>query len=131
MAQVEQVQHAPLVLLVDDYADAREMYAEYLEYFGYEVVQAEDGEQALAMAAARRPDVVLMDLSLPGVDGREATRRLKAMPATADVPVMILTGMPTDYARSTGADALLTKPCEPRALIAEIQRLLEGKRRSA
>jgi len=115
---------APLVLLVDDYADAREMYAEFLELYGYEVMQAGDGEQALAKAAERRPDVVLMDLSLPGLDGRETTKRLKATPATANVPVVILTGMPSEYARKSGADAFLTKPCEPAALVEAIKRLL-------
>jgi CheY-like chemotaxis protein len=115
---------APLVLLVDDYADAREMYAEFLELYGYEVMQAADGEQALAKAAERRPDVVLMDLSLPGLDGREATRRLKADPETASVPVVILSGMPSEYARKSGADAFLTKPCEPGDLVEAIKRLL-------
>ena len=115
---------AKLVLLVDDYTDAREMYAEFLEIYGYEVMQAGDGEEALAKAAARRPDVVLMDLSLPGLDGREATRRLKSLPATAAVPVVILSGMPSEYAQRSGADAVLSKPCEPAELVAAIQRLL-------
>jgi CheY-like chemotaxis protein len=115
---------AKLVLLVDDYVDAREMYAEFLEIYGFEVMQASDGEEALAKAAARRPDVVLMDLSLPGVDGREATRRLKAAPKTADVPVVILSGMPAEYAQRSGADAVLSKPCEPAALVDAIRRLL-------
>ena len=114
----------PLVLLVDDYADAREMYAEFLELYGYEVMQAADGEQALQKAAERRPDVVLMDLSLPGLDGRETTKLLKAAPGTADVPVVILSGMPSEYARKSGADAFLTKPCEPSDLVEAIKRLL-------
>lgn len=115
---------APVVLLVDDYEDAREMYAEFLEISGYEVIQAADGEEALAKVAERTPDVVLMDLSLPGVDGREATRRLKASPATSRIPVVILSGMPQEYARVTGADSVLTKPCAPDVLVKEIQRLL-------
>lgn len=128
MASGAENERGPLVLLVDDYADAREMYAEFLEISGYRVIQAADGEEALAKVAESPPDVVLMDLSLPGVDGREATRRLKASPATSSIPVVILSGMPSEYARSTGADAVLTKPCAPDALVAEIQRLLDVAR---
>jgi len=114
----------PLVLLVDDYADAREMYAELLQLSGFRVAQAADGEDALRQASALVPDLILMDLSLPGLDGREATRRLKASPRTAGIPVAILSGMPTELVRAAGADACMTKPCSPEALVAEVQRLL-------
>ena len=67
---------APLILIVDDYDDAREMYSEYLVYRGFRVVEALDGVQALEQAQTRQPDLILMDLSLPGMDGWEATRRL-------------------------------------------------------
>lgn len=115
----------PLVLLVDDYTDAREMYAELLQLYGYRVAQAVDGEDAIQKASDLIPDVILMDLSLPGVDGREATRRIKASPRTANIPIAILSGMPGDYLKNLGADACVTKPCAPEILIAEVERLLQ------
>src|SRR5215471_12196479 len=119
---------APLVLLVDDYDDARAMYAEFLKLSGYQVVEAADGAEALRHAETLVPDVILMDLSLPIVDGREATRRLKTAPATADIPVAIISGMPEEYARSAGADTSITKPCTPEVLLAEVKRLLDSRR---
>ncbi len=114
----------PLVLLVDDYQDSREMYAEYLELVGFRVVQAADGEEALRVAGETLPDVVLMDIGLPGLDGREATRRLKAGATTSHIPVVIMSGMPPDFAKSTGADSYVTKPCPPDTLVTEINRVL-------
>jgi len=119
-------QQAPLVLLVDDYQDAREMYAEFLRTSGYRVVEAADGAEALEQAAALVPDLILMDFALPVIDGREATRRLKADPATAGIKVAILSGMPPEVVRGAGADACVTKPCAPDVLLAEIKRLLAG-----
>jgi len=117
----------PLVLLVDDYDDAREMYAEFLKMSGYGVVEAADGAEALRRADELAPDVILMDLSLPIVDGREATRRLKASPKTARIPVVIISGMPPEYLKNAGADACVTKPCTPEVLLAEVKRLLAGR----
>lgn len=125
----------PLVLLVEDYADAREMYSEYLEYSGFDVVQAANGREALQRAAERAPDIVLMDLSLPVMDGWEATRRLKADPRTAAVPVVALTGHAlagiSEGARQAGCDAFITKPCLPDDLVTAIRRVLDehGARR--
>ena len=82
----------PRVLLVDDYPDAREMYSEYLEFSGFDVVEAGNGMEALQRAVDTAPDIILMDLSLPVMDGWEATRRLKADKRTADIPVVALTG---------------------------------------
>src|ERR1700687_1622923 len=82
----------PCVLLVDDYPDARVMYTEYLKYSGFEVVEAADGIEALRQALESMPDIILMDLSLPLMDGWEATRRLKADPRTATIPIVALTG---------------------------------------
>src|SRR3979490_2816131 len=82
----------PRVLLVDDYPDAREMYAEYLEFSGFEIVQAGNGVEAIERAHDSAPEVILMDLSLPIMDGWEATRRLKADPTTAQIPVLAVTG---------------------------------------
>ena len=78
----------PLVLVVDDYADARAMYAAWLQLSGFRVAEAATAAQALALAFAEPPAAVLMDLSLPGLDGLEATRRLKTDPRTAHVPVV-------------------------------------------
>jgi two-component system, cell cycle response regulator DivK len=119
----------PLVLLVDDYADAREMYAEFLVSSGYRVVEAADGEEALRKTASLAPDVILLDVSLPLIDGREVTKRLKADPATAGIPVVLLSGMPPEYVKGTGADSWVAKPCDPEALLAEVQRLLAARRK--
>ena len=121
----------PRVLLVDDYPDAREMYAEYLEFSGFEVVEAENGMEALQRAVETSPDIILMDLSLPVMDGWEATRRLKADKRTAPIPVVALTGHAlagiSEGAKKAGCDAFVTKPCLPDALVAEIKRLLDAQ----
>lgn len=118
----------PLVLVVDDFEDNREMFAEYLELSGFQVAQAVSGRDALDRAFQLLPDVVLMDLSLPELDGWEATRRLKADPRTHHVPVIALTGHAlADHAREAkeaGCDAFLTKPCLPEMLVAEVRRQL-------
>ena len=80
------------VLLVDDYPDAREMYSEYLKLSGFDVVEATNGVEALQRAIDTSPDIILMDLSLPVMDGWEATRRLKEDTRTASIPVVALTG---------------------------------------
>jgi CheY-like chemotaxis protein len=120
----------PRVLLVDDYPDAREMYTEYLEYSGFDVIQAANGMEALQQAAEQVPDIILMDLSLPVMDGWEATRRLKADERTADIPVVALTGHAlagiSEGAKKAGCDAFVTKPCLPEDLVKEIRRVLEG-----
>ena len=119
----------PRVLLVDDYPDARDMYAEYLEYSGYDVVQAANGMEALQRAVDDQPDIILMDLSLPVMDGWEATRRLKANARTAAIPVVALTGHAlagiSEGAKKAGCDAFVTKPCLPEDLVKEIKRILE------
>jgi two-component system, cell cycle response regulator DivK len=119
----------PRVLLVDDYPDARDMYAEYLEYSGYEVVQAANGMEALQRAVDDQPDIILMDLSLPVMDGWEATRRLKANARTAAIPVVALTGHAlagiSEGAKKAGCDAFVTKPCLPEDLVKEIKRILD------
>jgi two-component system, cell cycle response regulator DivK len=119
----------PRVLLVDDYPDARDMYGEYLAYCGYDVIQASNGMEALQRAFEDQPDIILMDLSLPVMDGWEATRRLKADYRTASIPVVALTGHALagifEGAQKAGCDAFVTKPCLPEDLVKEIQRVLE------
>ena len=124
----------PLVLVVDDYQDAREMYAEYLEFSGFRTAEARNGAEALEQAFALTPDVILMDLSLPVMDGWEATRRLRADARTQNIPIVALTGHAlsghADGARDAGCDAYVTKPCLPDALVQEVKRIL-GTRAAA
>ena len=119
---------APLVLVVEDYQDAREMYVEYLRFSGFRVAEARNGVEALERAFALHPDIILMDLALPRMDGWEATRRLKRDPRTARIPVVALTGHALaghlEGARRAGCDAFVVKPCLPDALVSEINRML-------
>ena len=119
---------APLVLIVDDFDDNREMFGEFLALSGFRVAEASTGAEAIERAIALVPDIVLMDVTLPDVDGWEVTRRLKANAATGHVPVVALTGHSgKEYegaAKAAGCDAFLLKPCAPDALVAEIRRLL-------
>jgi CheY-like chemotaxis protein len=122
----------PLVLVVDDVEDNRAVYAEYLSVSGYRVAQASDGLQAIEQARGLRPDVVVMDMSLPVMDGWEATRRLKADAATRAIPIVALTGHslggPHGRAvRSAGCDRVLSKPCLPEQLAATIDELLRAQ----
>jgi two-component system, cell cycle response regulator DivK len=122
----------PVVLLVDDYPDAREMYAEYLEFSGFDIVQAGNGVEAIERALDRHPDVILMDLSLPVMDGWEATRRLKADDRTKQIPVLAVTGHAlsgvSNDAKKAGCDGFITKPCLPEDLVTEIRKVLAGIR---
>lgn len=112
---------SPLVLVVEDYQDAREMYAEYLRFAGFRVAEARNGIEALEKASSLSPDIILMDLALPRMDGWEATRRLKADDRTRAIPVVALTGHAlaghAEGARQAGCDAFVTKPCLPDAQI--------------
>jgi two-component system cell cycle response regulator DivK len=122
----------PLVLVVDDFADNREMYSEYLSFSGYDVIEARNGKEAVDAAQERLPDIIIMDLSLPVMDGWEATRRLKADDRTRRIPVVALTGHAlaghSKGAKDAGCDSFLAKPCLPDQLVAEIRRMLaEGK----
>ena len=120
----------PLVLVVEDYQDAREMYAAYLQFSGFEVAEAGNGIEAIEKTQELLPDIVLMDLALPRMDGWEATRRLKNDPRTRHIPIVALTGHAlaghAEGAREAGCDAFVTKPCLPDALVAEIKRLLDA-----
>ena len=108
-------------LVVDDYDDAREMYSEFLAYKGFDVVQAENGVQALALAESLLPDLIVLDLVLPDIDGIEITRRLKESEATAAIPIVMLTANAQsrmlDEARRAGCAAVLVKPCTPEELL--------------
>jgi CheY-like chemotaxis protein len=118
----------PLILLVEDQSDLRRLYAQQLVRSGFDVIEAANGEDALAHTAAHAPDVVLMDLSLPVLDGWEATRRLKTDERTAHIPVVALTAHDGsgDLQRATraGCDWFVPKPCPPDALVVEVRRVL-------
>jgi two-component system cell cycle response regulator DivK len=124
-------EQGPLILVVDDYEDAREMYAEYLRFCGFRVAEARNGNEALEQAFSLMPDLILMDLSLPGMDGWEATRQLKADPRTRRIPVVALTGHAlagaSEGAKKAGCDSFVTKPCLPDDLVVEVRRMLTVK----
>src|SRR5437867_6852163 len=117
-----------LTLLVDRDRDSLQMYAEYLRHASYEVEEAEDGREALAKAISRRPQVIVTETQLPGIDGFRLCELLRADVSTQATPIIVVTGdaYPDDLVRATrsGADVVLTKPCLPERLIAEIQACL-------
>ena len=122
---------SPLVLIVDDAQVTRDLYAEYLLYSGLRVALAVDGDHGLWKVLMLSPDLVVMDLAMPGIDGWEATRQLKAHPRTKHIPVIALTGHVSEEnlrrARDVGADLVLTKPCTPDELLSQIRKLLSRR----
>ena len=126
---VRDVETAPLILLVEDFEDAREMYRDFLEFAGFRVRTARDGREAIDLARLLRPDLILMDLALPGIDGWEATRLLKQDPLTASVPILALSAhaLPAEgkRARDVGCDGFIAKPCLPNDLVTEIAQFLK------
>ena len=121
----------PLILVVEDQDELRRLYVEQLAICGFDVIEATNGEDAISHTASRAPDVVLMDLSLPVLDGWEATRRLKADTRTAHIPVVALTAHDgsgeLQRATRAGCDWFVPKPCPPDALITEVRRVLAGR----
>lgn len=119
---------AKTVLLVEDNEDNRTVYRTILEHFGYEVVEAKNGEDGIRVAKEERPNLILMDISIPIIDGWEATKILKADEATKDIPIIALTAhaLATDRSKAeeVGCDGYLAKPCEPRRVVAEVERFL-------
>jgi two-component system cell cycle response regulator DivK len=116
------------ILVVDDQEDNRRILRDLLTNTGFEVIQAETGEQAVALAEAQVPDLILMDIQLPDIDGYEATRRIKAKPALRATPLIVVTSyaLSGDEAKAlaAGADAYVSKPFSPRALLAKIREFL-------
>ena len=123
---------ARVILVVDDTSDTRDIYSLYLSSKGFKVPTARDGVSGLEAACTHQPDVIVMDLSMPGVDGIEAIRRLKADPRTSHIPVVLLTAYPLHAvqggALEAGADDFLTKPCLPDQLERHVRRLLARRR---
>ena len=124
--------NSDVVLIVDDVPDNLSMLHDALDEFGYTVLVAVNGEQALQRAAQAQPDVILMDALMPGMDGFEASRRLKAEPATAAIPVIFMTGLTeTEHVlaafRSGGVDHV-AKPIRPMEVLARIAAHVQGAR---
>lgn len=123
------------ILLVEDNADNQEIYRIILTHGGYSVLQAWDGESGVAMARSHAPDLILMDLTMPVIDGLEATRMLKADPATAAIPIIALTAHATPEdetaAHEAGCVSFLSKPVEPRKVAAEVRRVLAARGETA
>ena len=119
------------VLVVDDTEDTRQLYAHYLERNGFAVQVAGNGTEGVLRAIVSRPDAIVMDVSMPRVDGCEATRRLKSAAATRVIPVILLStphGVIEEAARAAGCDAFLSKPCLPGQLVAELHRQVDSRR---
>jgi two-component system cell cycle response regulator DivK len=113
------------ILVVEDQEDNRRILRDLLTNAGYEIIEVENGEEALAVAARERPDLILMDIQLPLLDGYEVTRRIKADPALRAIPIIAITSYALSgdesKARAAGCDAYVDKPYSPRALLAKIR----------
>ena len=116
------------ILLIEDTEDNRQIVRDLLESAGYELIEALDGLEGVAAAEREHPDLILMDIQLPGIDGYEATRRIRAVPALAAVPIIAVTSyaLSGDEAktRAAGCDGYVAKPFSPRQLLAKIREFL-------
>ena len=116
------------ILVVEDQEDNRQILRDLLASTDYEIVEAVNGVEALAALAKQRPDLILMDIQLPILDGYEATRRIKADPALRSIPIIAVTSYALsgdeDKAREAGCDAYVPKPYSPRQLLAKIREFL-------
>ena len=116
------------VLLVEDNEDNRIVYSTILQHFGYVVMEALNGEEGIAKARNERPDLILMDISIPVIDGWEATQVLKRDPETRGIPIIALTAhalaSDREKAMEVGCDSYLAKPCEPKAVVSEVEKFI-------
>jgi two-component system cell cycle response regulator DivK len=116
------------ILVIEDQEDNRRILRDLLSSVGYQLIEAENGEDGVAAAAADRPDLILMDIQLPLLDGYEATRRIKAQPALSAIPIIAVTSYALsgdeDKARAAGCEGYVTKPFSPRELLAKIREYL-------
>jgi CheY-like chemotaxis protein len=121
------------ILIIEDDEMSRDMLSRRLERRGYEIVAGVDGEQAVALACSERPDIILMDMSLPLMDGWEATRKIKEMPATKAIPVIALTSHAMagdrEKALAAGCDEYSTKPIDLQILLGLIEQFISEERR--
>jgi CheY-like chemotaxis protein len=122
------IRRQPHLLIVDDYADALDIWELYLTSKGYQVTTAKDGASALREARAISPDLIVLDLELPGTSGIEVARELRRDPRTQHIPLIAATGLSQDrllrLARQVGFDTVVVKPCDPDQMLDEIERLL-------
>ena len=113
------------ILVIEDHEDSRRILRDLLTRAGFQMLEAEDGEQGIAVAEAQRPDLILMDIQLPLVDGYEATRLIKTNPELRTIPIIVVTSQALsggeDKARAAGCNDYITKPCSPRQLLAKIK----------
>ena len=116
-----------LILVAEDSVDTREMYLEYLAHVGFDTATAVNGQEVLDKARALGPDAIVMDLRMPGIDGLQATRALRADPRTHLIPVIACTGRAFEeeqlIARDAGCDRVLVKPCMPEDVVAALRAL--------
>jgi two-component system cell cycle response regulator DivK len=116
------------ILVIEDQEDNRKILRDLFTSADFEVIEAADSEAGLAAAVAHRPDLILMDIQLPGLDGYEATRRIKANPALAAIPIIVVTSYALsgdqDKARAAGCNAYISKPYSPRQLLAKVREYL-------
>jgi two-component system cell cycle response regulator DivK len=116
------------ILVVEDQEDNRQIIRDILTFTDYEIMEAESREQALEAVAKERPDLILMDIQLPGMDGYETTRRIKADPALSSIPIIAVTSYvlsgEEQKARAAGCDEYVPKPYSPRQLLAKIRQYL-------
>ena len=118
----------PTILIAEDSAEQRALYAEILKAAGYRVLEAADGNEAVAVTRRERPDLVLMDVTMPGTSGWNAMRTLKDDPDTTGIPIIVITGLAESWDRdaslAAGADDHLAKPVSPARLLKEVQQIL-------
>jgi two-component system, cell cycle response regulator DivK len=116
------------ILVVEDQQDNRKILRDLLTNSGFDVVEAEDGASGVNAAKTQRPDLILMDIQLPGLDGHEATRQIKSDPNLKSIPIIVVTSYALSgddlKAQEAGCDAYVTKPFSPRALLAKIREFL-------
>lgn len=120
------------ILVVEDQEDNRQIIRDLLTSVGYELIEARDGEAGVRLAKSERPDLILMDIQLPLLDGYEATRRIKADPELRAIPLIVVTSYALSgddaKAKAAGCDAYVAKPFSPRRLLATIRELLGAAR---
>lgn len=128
-------ERAATILLVEDNEDNRIVYSTILEFAGHRVIEAPDGEAGVSLARSEHPDLILMDVSIPLLDGWEATRILKADPETRGIPIVALTAHALEEdrakAREVGCDGYIAKPAEPRVVLAQVEQFLARSREAS
>ncbi len=121
---------SPRILIVEDQEDNRKILRDLLTSAGFTPLEATTGEEGVTLAEREHPDLILMDIQLPGLDGYEATRRIKAIPALQQIPVIAVTSYALSgddvKARDAGCDGYITKPFSPRALLATVREYLRA-----